>query len=123
MYNDWGDVSDWVEVEPNRWHKYANGERIENSPEIMLMGDITIEEHFKTLKNPSSPKRTVAKSTIVSRLIETGKIEAAYAALTADPAAWARWVASDRPVINYDDPDAIALLNAIGANPDEILAP
>lgn len=69
------------------------------------------------------PKRTVPKSVIVSRLIEAGKIGAAYQALNSNPEYWARWVASDRPAINYDDPDALKLLQAIGADPAVILAP
>lgn len=72
---------------------------------------------------PHPPKRTVPKSVIVSRLIEAGKIGAAYKALNSNPEYWARWVASDRPAINYDDPDALALLMAIGADPDVILGP
>lgn len=72
---------------------------------------------------PHPPSRTVPKSVIVSRLIEAGKIAAAYQALNSKPEYWARWVASDRPAINHDDPDALALLKAIGADPAIILAP
>ncbi len=71
---------------------------------------------------PHPPKRTVLKSVIVSRLIAADKIGAAKAALDANPAAFARWFASDRPAINHDDPDALALLTAIGADPDAIMA-
>ena len=71
---------------------------------------------------PHPPKRTVLKSVIVSRLIATEKIVAAKSALEADPAAWARWVAPDRPAINHDDPDALALLAAIGADAEAIMA-
>lgn len=72
--------------------------------------------------NPPPPTRTVLKSVIISRLIDAGKIEAARAALDQDAAAYARWWAPDRPAINYDDPDALALLQAIGADPQVILA-
>lgn len=68
-------------------------------------------------------KRLVLKSVIVSRLIAADKIAAAKAVLDRNPAAFARWFASDRPAINCDDPEALALLNAIGADPDVILAP
>lgn len=76
-----------------------------------------------TKPEPEDGKRLVPKSVIVSRLIETGKIAAAYQALNSRPEYWARWVASDWPAINHDDPDALALLTAIGADPTVILAP
>jgi len=74
-------------------------------------------------KHAEPPRRTVLKSVIISRLIEAGKIDAAKAALEQDASAYARWWAPDRPAINHDDPDAIALLQGIGADPDVILAP
>lgn len=76
-----------------------------------------------TKAEPEDGKRLVPKSVIVSRLIAAGKIGAAYQALNSKPEYWARWVASDRPAINHDDPDALALLTAIGADPETILAP
>lgn len=71
---------------------------------------------------PHPPKRMVLKSLIGARLIATGKIDAAKAALEANPAAWARWVAPDQPAIHHDDPDALALLAAIGADAPAIMA-
>lgn len=68
-------------------------------------------------------RRKVPKSVITARLIAAGKMEAAKQALDADAAAFGRWIASDRPAIHADDPDAVALLEAIGADPDEIMAP
>lgn len=72
---------------------------------------------------PHPPKRTVPKSMIIARLIAAGKIGDARAALDADAATYARWWAPDRPAINHDDPDALALLAAIGADPETIMAP
>lgn len=71
---------------------------------------------------PHPPKRQVLKSLIIGRLIAAGKIGAARAALEEDAAAYARWWAPDRPAINCDDPDALALLAAIGADVDGIMA-
>lgn len=71
---------------------------------------------------PHPPKRQVLKSVIISRLIAAGKIADARAALESDAAAYARWWAPDRPAINFDDPEALALLRAIGADPDVIMA-
>ncbi|MFY9699881.1 MAG: hypothetical protein WAK34_16465 [Rhodoplanes sp.] len=69
------------------------------------------------------PPRLVLKSLIVQRLIDDEKIAAANAALEADPAKKARWYAADHPAIRADDADAIAFLQAIGADPAAILAP
>jgi hypothetical protein len=69
------------------------------------------------------PPRLVAKSLIVQRLIDAEKIAAANTALEADPAKKARWYAADHPAIRADDPDAIAFLQAIGADPAAVLAP
>lgn len=72
---------------------------------------------------PHPPRRQVPKSVIISRLIAAGKIAVARAALEQDAAAYARWWAPDRPAINCDDPDALALLAAIDADVDGIMAP
>jgi hypothetical protein len=72
---------------------------------------------------PHPPKRQVLKSVIIARLIEAGKITAAKAGLEQDAAAYARWWAPDRPAINHDDPDALTLLAAIGADAEAIMAP
>jgi CTP:molybdopterin cytidylyltransferase MocA len=68
-------------------------------------------------------RRKVRKSVVQARLIAAGKMDAAYAALTQMPAAFARWFAPDRPEVYADDPDALALLAAIGADPEEIMGP
>lgn len=72
---------------------------------------------------PHPPKRQVLKSVIIARLIAAGKIGAAKAALDADASAYARWWAPDRPAINCDDPDALALLAAIDADAEGVMAP
>lgn len=66
-------------------------------------------------------RRLVASSAIVDRLQEAGKLEAARAALDAgDLYTRERW--NSRTAIYADDPDALALLAAIGADPETILA-
>lgn len=67
-------------------------------------------------------RRKVRKSIVQARLIEAGKMDAAYAALTQMPAEFARWFAPDRPEVYADDPAALMLLQAIGADPKEIMA-
>jgi hypothetical protein len=58
---------------------------------------------------------------IVRRLEEAGLIEAADAALNAQPTLFRRFYTAGS--LPYDDPDAVAFLQAIGADPIVILAP
>lgn len=67
--------------------------------------------------------RLVPKSLIIKRLHEAGKLAAASAALNANLYLRERWYAPDRPAVYADDPEALALLAAIGADPAVILAP
>jgi hypothetical protein len=74
------------------------------------------------LKDPASVRVLVPKRTIVDRLQAAGKLEAARAALdAADLYTRERW--NTREAIFADDETALALLSAIGADPDSILAP
>lgn len=117
-----GAIDEWVEFEPGRWRREDKaGNWIEEDGITTVSEGVTFAEIYA--RRAEEPKRTIPKSVIVSRLIATNKIGAAKAALDASPAAFARWFASDRPAINHDDPDALALLKAIGADPDVILAP
>lgn len=71
--------------------------------------------------NPSAPPRLVLKRVIVDRLYAAGKLEAARAALDAQPLyTRERW--NSRDSVYATDPDTIALLKAIGADADAILA-
>lgn len=69
-----------------------------------------------------SSRRLVSKSLIVERLNAAGLLAAAKAALDANLYARERWYAPDKPAIYADDAEALALLAAIGANPEIILA-
>jgi len=71
---------------------------------------------------PSS-RRMVRKSLVKQRLIDLGLMDAAFAALVSQPVAFARWFDMDYPEVYADDPDALALLEAIGAIAEEIMAP
>lgn len=67
-------------------------------------------------------RRLVPKPLIVDRLHAAGKLDAALAALeAADLYTRQRW--ETRQAIYSDDPTALALLQAIGADADAILAP
>ena len=71
---------------------------------------------------PSPARRAVPKSRIVERLHAAGLLAAARAALDADIYARERWYAPDRPALYFDDAEALALLGAIGADADAIMA-
>lgn len=74
------------------------------------------------LKAPESIRVLVPKRLIVERLNGVGLLDAARAALdAADIYTRERW--NTREAIYTDDAAALALLNAIGADPAEILAP
>lgn len=71
-------------------------------------------------RSPNPPKRTVPKSVIVSRLTDK-QLTAIRGLLTVRQEE--RWRAPNYPAVNHDDPDTIAVLRAVGADPDVILAP
>jgi hypothetical protein len=84
----------------------------------------TAEEEAAADAAEATPvRRLVPKSTITARLIDAGKIAAALTALQSSPAAYARWIAADQPAVYADDADTLALLAAIGADAETILAP
>jgi hypothetical protein len=93
--------------------------------EVLFPGYATPEQLAATFPDyaASAPRRMLRKSTITARLIEANKIGAAMAALNSNPAFFGRWIAADHPTIFADDPDALALLGAIGADIDTIMAP
>jgi hypothetical protein len=77
-------------------------------------------EHLRRVGVP--PYNLVPTHVIVDRLQADGKLVAARAALdAADLYTRERW--NNRDAIYADDPAALALLNAIGADPLAILAP
>lgn len=71
---------------------------------------------------PAAARPLVLKTVIIERLHDAGKLDAARAALdAADTYTRERWNVRDS--IYADDETARALLTAIGADPDAILAP
>lgn len=75
-----------------------------------------------TRKLPQPEPRLVRKSAIIDRLHDAGKLDAAYAVIQAAPLYdRQRW--ESRDAIYYNDPTMLAALNAVGADPDVILAP
>lgn len=86
--------------------------------QVLLNSGVSVQAYAP----PTPPRRLVKKSVIIQRLIAADLIGAARTALDADTSAYARWWAPDKPEIYFDDPDALALLQAIGADPAVILA-
>ena len=115
------DTSKYVEIAPGNWQERDDEGEPFGPVHVIFDPDMTLADYLASLD--AQPRRTVLKSVIISRLIAAGKIEAAKAALEQDASAYARWWAPDRPAIYHDDPDAIALLTAIGADPDVVLGP
>lgn len=68
----------------------------------------------------TSSRRKVAKSVIISRL-SNEQIENALAVMNAKQAE--RWRAPDQPAVYADDEDVVAVLTAIGADVEAVLAP
>lgn len=73
-------------------------------------------------ENDVPPYHRVRKSTVIFRLNDD-QLAAASAALNSNLRLRERWYAPDQGYINADDPDSIALLEAIGVDPKVILAP
>ncbi|TJV19701.1 hypothetical protein [Mesorhizobium sp.] len=71
---------------------------------------------------PPPARQMVQKSVVQARIMAAGKMGDAYAVLTTNPIYFARWFAPDRPVVYCDDPDAVALVQALGLDPIVILA-
>ncbi len=66
------------------------------------------------------PYHRVAKSTIISRLTDD-QLTKAISIMTVRQQE--RWRAPDQPAVNADDPETLAIVQAIGADPAVILAP
>lgn len=85
-------------------------------------GDFQIIATTWVEPDPVPERRMVRKSLIIERLNTAGKLSAASSALNADLYRRERWYASDHSAIYADDAEALALLNAIGADPLVIMA-
>jgi hypothetical protein len=131
-------MSDWLAYNPYDWHWTVGGDEsrfwssaasayVTELPEGAGVTPIASEAELDAvlaaygLLGPTA-RRMIRKSVVQARLIEAGKMNAAYAALTANPVYFARWFAPDHPNVYADDPDAIALLVAIGADAEAVMA-
>lgn len=77
----------------------------------------------RTLETRPAVRRGVLKSVVQARIIDAGKMAEAYAALTTNPVYFAKWFAPDHPAVYCDDPDAVGLIQTLGLDPAQVLAP
>ena len=67
-------------------------------------------------------RRRVQKDLVEARMAAAGTLQAAMAILMLDADKWRRWNARAYPWVYADDPDTVALIAAVGSDPDIILA-
>lgn len=109
VYVTRGENKKIVAVYANLQEGYAEEELLDDDAEVIA---------FLT---PKPQPRLVPKRVIIDRLYAAGKLEVAKAALDAQSLyTQERW--NSRESIYATDPDTIALLTAIGADPEKILA-
>ena len=95
------------------------------NPQDLFMDGITIREAVIgdpgfQIPDPVEPKR-ISRIIVIDRLAAAGLFDAAYAGLTSNVLMYERWQAVS--TIGVEDTDVLNLLNAIGADTDQILAP
>lgn len=73
-------------------------------------------------ESPPPPRRMIPKSLVTQRVIDAGKIDQAMAMLQMDWAKFARWVAPDQPAVYFDDPDTVAMVEALELDSEVIMA-
>ncbi len=106
QYLSWLEISGW-----------GGPERIPSEADLWA---VLAAQAPECLPDDQKPKRKVAKSLILSRITDA-QLEQAMALMTVRQQE--RWRAPDQPAVYFDDPETIAVLQAIGADPDEVLAP
>lgn len=95
----------------------------EDDATAALYGSVLSGGNISNYIEPPAERAMIAKSTVMQRIIDAGKMGSAFAALTANPIYFARWFAPDHPAVFSDDPDAVAFVVALDLDPATILAP
>lgn len=136
------------QVAPGGWFDLPNGDRASPAQDNWDNGDYRLAEiqpadavpegkqvvsssvklvageprYIHVLEDVPPIRPSILKSIVQQRIIDAGKMDDAYAALTANPVYFARWFAPDHPSVYCDDPDAVGLVTALGLDPAIILA-
>ncbi len=118
-------MSDKIAEDAEQPHRMVNGVKV-----LLSKEEIEALAKEEAARPPRIVRWEVPQLVVVRRLIAAGKLRDALAALQLDAAAGKltdaelalreSWRAAS--AINNDDPDALALLAAIGADPAVILA-
>lgn len=124
-----GTLDEWLPAEgkPNTWHRVVNGEVDAAAGEVHITNPArwpTFADYWawRQSEEAKPERRLVPKRVIIDRLHAAGLLDAARNALDSAPLyTRERWNARD--AIYADDPESIAFLRAVGADPDVILAP
>lgn len=82
--------------------------------------DVLLQQAPQCLPDDQQPRRKVAKSLIISRVTDE-QLAAAIGLMTLRQQE--RWRAPDQPEVYFDDPETVAVLTAVGADTDAVLAP
>ncbi len=124
-----GTLDEWLPAEgkPNTWRRVVNGKIDGAAGEVTIVNPArwpTFADYWawRQAEANKPERRLVPKRVIIDRLYEAGLLAAARKALDAAPLyTRERWAARD--AVFADDPESIAFLKAIGADPAVILAP
>lgn len=81
--------------------------------------DYRIVAKEKEFADPAPQRRMIEKATIISRLTDE-QLEAAISLMTIRQQE--RWRMPGYPSVYVDDPEVIGLLQAVGADPEKVLA-
>lgn len=101
---------------------YVDASQADPNRTTMISDEAELIAVLRTANVP--PYHRVAKSTIIYRLTDT-QLAAAVEAFNQPEnlRLRERWYAPDQPAINADDPESVAFVLTIGADPEVVLAP
>jgi hypothetical protein len=90
--------------------------------QIVPMTDAELAEATVDVVPAVPERRRVSKTVVRQRVADAGKIAEAVQFIIGDPDLFSRWTLPGSPDVYFDDPDTIAVIQAIGLDPEQILA-
>lgn len=91
--------------------------------QIVPMTDAEFAEATAGVVPAVPERRRVSKTLVRQRVADAGKIAEAVEFILSSPDLFSRWTLPGSPDVFFDDPDTITVIQAIGLEPEEILAP